>query len=69
MAEAFSCWYLTAEAWVCTLVDVRFVVNRVALGQANIIKVSCLSSSVFLHQYHSIRTPYPRSLAGYNLSS
>jgi len=69
MAEAFSCWYLTAEAWVCRLVDVGFVVDRVALGQANIIKVSCRSISVFLHQYHSIKTPYPRSLAGCNLNS
>jgi hypothetical protein len=43
MAESFSCWYLTAEAWVCKLVDVGFVVDRGALGQANIIKVSCLN--------------------------
>ena len=69
MAEAFSCWYLTAEAWVFRLVDVGFVVDRVALGQANLIKVSFWSISVFLHQYHSVRTPYPCSLAGYNLSS
>jgi hypothetical protein len=59
MAEAFSCWYLTAEAWVFRLVDVGFVVDSVALQQANIIKVSCLSSLVFLRQYHSIRAPYP----------
>ena len=69
MAEAFSCWYLTAEAWVCRLVGVRFVVDRVALGQANTIKISCLSVSVFMRQYHSVRTPYPSSLAGCNLSS
>jgi len=69
MAVAFSCWYLIAEAWVCRLVDVGFVVDRVALGQTNIIKVSCPSISVFVHQCHSVRAPYPRSLAGYNLSS
>jgi hypothetical protein len=43
MTEAFSGWYLTAEAWVCKLVDVGFVVDRGALGQANIIKISCLN--------------------------